>query len=54
MFDYVCNHISAKSEWFTEYKKGNPEYSGFFTEMDPNVDLEFSNKTEIHTCPNQV
>lgn len=39
MFDYVCNHISAKSDWFTEYKKGNPEYSGFFTEMDPNVDL---------------
>ncbi|WP_088043459.1 alpha-amylase family glycosyl hydrolase [Bacillus sp. EAC] len=39
MFDYVCNHISAKSEWFQEYLKGNPEYSNYFTEMDPSIDL---------------
>jgi glucosylglycerate phosphorylase len=39
MFDYVCNHISAKSEWFQEYLNGNPDYQNFFIEMDPSVDL---------------
>lgn len=39
MFDDVCNHISAESEWFQEYLKGNPEYEGFFVEMDPSTDL---------------
>lgn len=39
MFDYVCNHISAKSDWFEEYLKGNPEYDNFFVEMSPNTDL---------------
>ncbi|MBA9042325.1 sucrose phosphorylase [Bacillus aryabhattai] len=39
MFDDVCNHISAKSEWFQEYLKGNPEYRNFFIEMDPKYDL---------------
>ncbi|MEH6886553.1 sugar phosphorylase [Priestia megaterium] len=39
MFDDVCNHISAKSEWFQEYLKGNPKYKNFFIEMDPKHDL---------------
>lgn len=39
MFDYVCNHISAQSDWFKEYLKGNPEYDNFFVEMSPNTDL---------------
>lgn len=39
MFDYVCNHISAKSEWFQEYLKGNPKYDDYFIEMDPSIDL---------------
>lgn len=39
MFDDVCNHISAKSDWFQEYLTGNPEYQNFFVEMDPTVDL---------------
>ncbi|WP_223594382.1 alpha-amylase family glycosyl hydrolase [Neobacillus bataviensis] len=39
MFDDVCNHISAKSEWFQEYLNGNPEYQDFFIEMDPATDL---------------
>ncbi|MEH6938142.1 sugar phosphorylase [Bacillus sp. JJ664] len=39
MFDYVCNHISAKSEWFQEYLKGNPKYDDYFVEMDPSIDL---------------
>jgi len=39
MFDYVCNHISAKSEWFQEYLKGNPKYDDYFIDMDPSIDL---------------
>lgn len=39
MFDYVCNHISAKSEWFQKYLQGDPEFHDFFVEMDPSVDL---------------
>lgn len=39
MFDYVCNHMSAKSEWFRQYLNGDPEYKEFFIEMDPSVDL---------------
>jgi glucosylglycerate phosphorylase len=39
MFDYVCNHISAKSEWFQEYLNGNPKYKDYFIEMDPSIDL---------------
>jgi glycosidase len=34
MFDYVCNHISAKSEWFQEYLKNNKNYKNFFIEVD--------------------
>src|SRR4051812_47991906 len=26
MFDDVCNHISAKSEWFQEFLKGSPDF----------------------------
>ncbi|WP_090989972.1 sugar phosphorylase [Bacillus sp. OV322] len=39
MFDFVCNHISAKSDWFTEYLNGNPDFNHFFTEMDTEIDL---------------
>ena len=34
MFDYVCNHISAKSEWFQEYLKNNNNYKDYFFEVD--------------------
>lgn len=39
MFDDVCNHISAESEWFQEFLKGSPEYENFFIEMNPDADL---------------
>ncbi|MEW7314919.1 sugar phosphorylase [Buttiauxella gaviniae] len=39
MFDFVCNHISAKSHWFEQYLAGNPEYQNFFIEVDPRTDL---------------
>lgn len=39
MFDFVCNHMSAKSEWFNNYLKQKPGFENFFIEMDPETDL---------------
>ncbi|OIJ17204.1 sugar phosphorylase [Anaerobacillus alkalilacustris] len=49
MFDGVINHISAKSEWFEEYLKGNPKYKNFFVEADPNAD--YSKVTRPRALP---
>ncbi|WP_099221680.1 sugar phosphorylase [Listeria costaricensis] len=38
MFDFVCNHMSAKSDWFKQYLNGSG-YSDFFIELDPDTDL---------------
>ncbi|CCJ33201.1 sugar phosphorylase [Caloramator australicus] len=39
MFDFVCNHISSKSDWFLGYLNGKEEYKDYFIEADPNEDL---------------
>nr|WP_209313262.1 sugar phosphorylase [Pantoea sp. LS15] len=39
MFDFVCNHMSAKSEWFTHYLAQKPGYEDFFISVDPETDL---------------
>ncbi|MBC2358776.1 sugar phosphorylase [Listeria welshimeri] len=39
MFDFVCNHMSAKSEWFKRYLAGDEEFRNFFVEMNPGTDL---------------
>lgn len=39
MFDAIINHISSESKWFQEYLHGNLDYSSFFIEVDPAVDL---------------
>ena len=39
MFDFVCNHMSAESEWFKGYLNQRPEYQDFFIAIDPSVDL---------------
>ena len=39
MFDGVINHMSQLSEWFNKYLANDPEYLGFFTELDPSTDL---------------
>jgi glucosylglycerate phosphorylase len=39
MFDAVINHISAKSDWFQEYLKGNPEYNNYFIETENSPEL---------------
>lgn len=49
MFDFVCNHMSTKSEWFEGYLSGNPSYQNFFIEEDPTSDL--SNVTRPRTSP---
>lgn len=39
MFDYVCNHMSAKSQWFANYLQQTPGYESFFISVDPDTDL---------------
>jgi sucrose phosphorylase len=39
MFDFVCNHISAKSSWFQQYLEGKSEFKNFFISVDPESDL---------------
>ncbi len=39
MADAVINHVSSQSEWFTKFLAGDPEYSEFFVESDPDDDL---------------
>lgn len=39
MFDFVCNHMSAKSEWFAHYLAQKPGYEDFFISVDPKTDL---------------
>jgi sucrose phosphorylase len=39
MFDYVLNHISSKSEWFTKFAEGDPEYRDYFITDSPDTDL---------------
>ncbi|EKS1845151.1 alpha-amylase family glycosyl hydrolase [Cronobacter muytjensii] len=39
MFDFVCNHISAKSDWFANYLAQQSGFEDFFIAMDPATDL---------------
>jgi glycosidase len=39
MFDAVINHISAQSDWFQEFLRGNPEFDDFFIVVEPGTDL---------------
>jgi len=39
MFDFVCNHMSAKSKWFENYINQTPGYEDFFISVDPETDL---------------
>ncbi|HGY3717421.1 TPA: sugar phosphorylase [Citrobacter gillenii] len=49
MFDFVCNHMSAKSEWFNNYLQQVDGYENFFIAMDPKTDL--SNVTRPRALP---
>lgn len=39
MYDYVCNHCSAESEWFEQFKKAEQPGIGYFITVDPDKDL---------------
>jgi len=39
MFDAVINHISAQSDWFQEFLKGNPEFADYFIVVEEGTDL---------------
>lgn len=39
MFDAVFNHMSAQSEWFKSYLKGEAPYDGYFIAVPPETDL---------------
>jgi sucrose phosphorylase len=38
MLDFVANHVSASSPWFTGWLAGDPAYDGFFLGHDPAFD----------------
>ena len=49
MFDGVINHISAKSDWFQSYLKGEEKYRDFFVEASPERD--YSSVTRPRALP---
>lgn len=38
MFDFVANHTSSSSPWFSGWLAGEPAYDGFYVERDPDFD----------------
>ena len=49
MFDFVANHTSSSSPWFTGWLAGDPAYAGFYVERDPDFDV--SHVTRPRTTP---
>ena len=49
MFDFVCNHMSAHSAWFSHFLAQNPGWDDFFISMPPATDL--SAVTRPRTSP---
>jgi len=39
MFDFVLNHISAKSQWFNDYLNAKPGFENLAIEVSPTTDL---------------
>jgi sucrose phosphorylase len=49
MFDFVANHTSSSSPWFTGWLARDPAYDGFYIEQDPAFDV--SRVTRPRTTP---
>lgn len=49
MFDFVCNHMSAGSAWFSHFLAQDPGWDDFFISMPPATDL--SAVTRPRTSP---
>lgn len=39
MYDFVCNHVSAESDWFRKCLSGEPAYENYFMEMTGREEL---------------
>ena len=39
MFDAVINHVSAESQWFQAFLRGEPDYSDYFIRISGSPDL---------------
>lgn len=49
MFDFVCNHMSSRSVWFSHFLAQDPGWDDFFISMPPATDL--SAVTRPRTSP---
>ena len=49
MFDFVANHTSSSSPWFTGWLAGDPAYAGFYVERDAGFDV--THVTRPRTTP---
>ncbi len=49
MFDFVANHTSSSSPWFTGWLARHPAYDGFYIEREPDFDV--SRVTRPRTTP---
>jgi glycosidase len=49
MVDGVFNHVSAASDWFQRWRRGDPALDGFFIEVPP--DTELSSVVRTRTSP---
>ncbi|MCX3311355.1 sugar phosphorylase [Pantoea vagans] len=49
MFDFVCNHMSSRSAWFSHFLAQDPGWDDFFISMPPATDL--SAVTRPRTSP---
>ena len=48
ILDFVPNHTSNESKWFTESRKKNPEYEGYYVWSDG----KRSQQSNIYEPPN--
>ncbi|HEX5692288.1 MAG TPA: sugar phosphorylase [Roseiflexaceae bacterium] len=48
MFDAVINHISAQSEWFQAFLRGEPGAEARFIDIDPATDLALVTRPRTH------
>ncbi|WNB86583.1 alpha-amylase family glycosyl hydrolase [Cellulomonas sp. ATA003] len=49
MLDFVANHVSASSPWFTGWLAGDPRYAGYF--LDPGPEWDTSSVVRPRTTP---
>jgi len=49
MFDFVANHVSSSSPWFTGWLAGDPRYDGYF--LEPGPDFDTSHVVRPRTSP---